>query len=126
MAAPRLGRVQLKIMQVLWQRGRANAREITEALGQTEPIAHSTVQTLLRKLEAKGAVGHDVEDRTFVFYSLVQEDNVRSGAVRDLVDRVFDSSVAELVSYLLQNERVPRKELDRIRKLIDGQQKKEN
>ena len=82
--------------------------------------------TLLRKLEAKGAVGHDVEDRTFVFYSLVQEDNVRSGAVRDLVDRVFDSSVAELVSYLLQNERVPRKELDRIRKLIDGQQKKEN
>ena len=126
MAAPRLGRVQLKIMQALWQRGRASAREITEAIARSEPIAHSTVQTLLRKLEAKGAIAHDVEDRTFVFYSLVKEDNVRRSAVRDLVDRVFDSSAAELVSYLLQNERVPREELDRIRKLIDRQTRKES
>jgi BlaI family penicillinase repressor len=112
-------------MQVLWERTRANAREITEALSRTEPIAHSTVQTLLRKLEAKGAVAHDVEDRTFVFYPQVKQDKVKRGAVRDLVDRVFDSSVGELVSYLLQNERVPREELDRIRKLIDRQQRKE-
>lgn len=125
MTAPRLGRVQLKILQVLWERGRANAREITEALNRTEPIAHSTVQTLLRKLEAKGAVAHEVEDRTFVFYAQVKEDKVKRGAVRDLVDRVFDRSVAELVSYLLENERVPRDELARIRSLIDRQQRKE-
>ncbi len=125
MAVPPLGRVQLKIMQVLWERGRANAREITEAIGRTERIAHSTVQTLLRKLEAKGAVAHDVEDRTFVFYSLVKKDRVRRGAVRDLVDRVFDSSVPELVSYLLQNERVSHEELNRIRELIDRHQRKE-
>ncbi len=125
MTTPRLGRVQLRIMRVLWQRGRANAREITEALGRTEPIAHSTVQTLLRKLEAKGAVAHEIEDRTFVFFALVKEEKVKHGAVRDLVDRVFDRSVAELVSYLLQSERVPREELDEIRKLIDRQQRKE-
>ena len=125
MTAPRLGRVQLKILQVLWERGRANAREITEALNRTEPIAHSTVQTLLRKLEAKGAVAHEVEDRTFVFYAQVKEDKVKRGAVRDLIDRVFDRSVAELVSYLLENERVPRDELARIRSLIDRQQRKE-
>jgi BlaI family transcriptional regulator, penicillinase repressor len=126
MAAPRLGRVQLKIMQVLWQRGRANARDITEAIARSEPIAHSTVQTLLRKLEAKGAIAHEVEDRTFVFRPLANEDNVRRGAVRDLVERVFDSSAAELVSYLLQNERVPPEELDRIRKLIDQKKRKES
>lgn len=125
MAAPRLGRVQWKIMQVLWEHGRANAREITEALGRSEPIAHSTVQTLLRKLEAKGAIAHDVEDRTFVFYPQAKEDQVKRGAVRDLVDRVFDRSAAELVSYLLQNERVAQEELDRIRELIDRQQRQE-
>ena len=53
MATPRFGRVQLMIMQVLWQKGRASAREITEALNRREPIAHSTVQTLLRKLEVQ-------------------------------------------------------------------------
>ena len=56
MSAPRLGRVQLVIMQVLWQRGRATAREITDAINQKEPIAHSTVQTLLRGLEEDHAV----------------------------------------------------------------------
>ena len=119
MSTPRLGRVQLMIMQVLWEKGRASAREITAALNRAEPIAHSTVQTLLRKLETKGAIEHEVDDRTFVFRSLVKEDRVKRGATRDLLDRVFGGSVAELVSYLLQNERVPAAELRQIRKLIE-------
>lgn len=125
MSLPRFGRVQLMIMQVLWEKGRANARVITEALNSREPIAHSTVQTLLRKLEAKGAIQHEVEDRTFVFRSLVKEDRVKRGATRDLLDRVFGGSVAELVSYLLQNERVPAEELRQIRKLIEQQKREE-
>ena len=68
MSHVRLGKVQLKIMHVLWERGRVSAREITDGLNRDEPIAHSTVQTLLRKLEAKGAVGHETLERTFVFF----------------------------------------------------------
>jgi BlaI family penicillinase repressor len=120
-----LGRVQLMMMQVLWEKGRANAREITEALNAREPIAHSTVQTLLRKLEAKGAITHEVEDRTFVFRPAVKEDRVKRSATRDLLDRVFGGSVAELVSYLLENERVPAEELRQIRKLIEQQKREE-
>ena len=122
MSSPRLGRVQLKIVQVLWRLGRANAREITETLNRDEPIAHSTVQTLLRKLEAKGAVGHDTEDRTFVFFPLVREESVRRGATRELVDRVFRGSPAALVAYLLQSEQVAPEELAELRKLIDDKQ----
>jgi BlaI family transcriptional regulator, penicillinase repressor len=126
MGTPRLGRVQLMIMQTLWEKGRANAREITDALNHKEPIAHSTVQTLLRKLEAKDAVSHSVENRTFVFVPLVREDRIKHGATRDLLERVFDGSVAELVAYLLQHERVPDAELQQIRKLIDQQKGKES
>jgi len=108
----------LRIVQVLWRIGRANAREITDTLNREEPIAHSTVQTLLRKLEAKGAVAHDVEDRTFVFYPLVKEESVRQGATRELVNRIFGGSAAGLVAYLLENERVSGEELADIQKLI--------
>ena len=82
MTTPRLGRVQLMIMRVLWQRRRATAREITDALNRRQPVAHSTVQTLLRKLEGKAAVAHDVDGRTFVFYPLVEEEKVQRGAGR--------------------------------------------
>jgi BlaI family penicillinase repressor len=121
MSHVRLGKVQLKIMRVLWDRGRASAREITDALNREEPIAHSTVQTLLRKLETKGAVGHDAADRTFVFFPLVPEDNVRRGATHDLVERVFGGSPAQLMSFLLKTERVSKRELDEIRRLLDEQ-----
>ena len=61
MAATRLGRVQLLIMQVLWDKGRATARQITDAINASEPIAHSTVQTLLRGLEEKGSIAHEAQ-----------------------------------------------------------------
>ena len=69
----KLGRVQLLIMQVLWGKQQATAREITDAISEREPIAHSTVQTLLRGLEEKKAVDHNAEGRTFVFFPLVEE-----------------------------------------------------
>jgi BlaI family penicillinase repressor len=119
MTVPRLGKMQFLIMQVLWEKGRCTAREITDALNRAQPVAHSTVQTLLRKLETKGAIAHDIEDRTFVFYALAQENQVTRGATRDLVDRVFSGSASGLISYLLKHERIPHDELEQIRRLID-------
>ena len=119
MSAPKLGRVQLRIMQILWSRGRATAREITDSLNESEPIAHSTVQTLLRTLKDKGSITHEVEGRTFVFVPLVKEDKYKRNAAGDLLHRVFGGDMSSLVAHLLQNEKVSRKELDDIRKMID-------
>jgi BlaI family penicillinase repressor len=110
MAVLTLGKVQLQIVQVLWEKGPCSARDITDALNKRRPVAHSTVQTLLRKLEAKGAVAHRISGRTFVYYPLTEETNVRRNATRELVDRVFGGSVGGLISYLRQYERIPQDE----------------
>lgn len=121
MGETQLGRMQFRIMQALWKRGRITAREITDALNESEPgsVAHSTVQTLLRQLEAKGAVGHSAEGRTFLFYAQLKEDRVKKTATRDLLERVFGGSVGSLVAHLLNNERLSKKELDELHRLID-------
>ncbi len=121
MGETQLGRMQFRIMQVLWDRGRAQAKEITEALNQdgSEPVAHSTVQTLLRQLEAKGAVTHEADGRSFVFSPRLVEDKVKKTAARDLLDRVFGGNVAGLVAHLLKNERLSTAELDELRRVID-------
>ena len=118
-SAPKLGKVQLQIMQILWERGEATAREITDALNETETVAHSTTQTLLRKLEAKHAVAHIVQDRVFVFRPLSQEADTRESAARDLLTRVFGGSVYGLVSHLLKNEAISSDEMARLRALIE-------
>ena len=118
-----LGRMQFQIMQVLWDRGRASAREVTDALNELEPVAHSTVQTLLRQLEAKGAIGHEEAGRTFVFFARLKEDKVKRTAARDLLDRVFGGNVGSLVAQLLKYEQLSRSELDELQRLIDQRRK---
>lgn len=123
MAEMQLGRMQFRIMQVLWDRGRASAREITDALNEAEPTAHSTVQTLLRQLEAKGAAGHEADGRTFVFFAKVPEDRVKRTAVRDVLERVFGGDVGGLLAHLIKSEGLSRKELDDLRAMIDEARK---
>ena len=115
----KLGRVQLLIMQVLWDKQQATAREITDAISEREPIAHSTVQTLLRGLEEKKAVDHKAEGRTFVFFPVVEEQQFKDTATRDLVERVFGGDAARLMAHLLKDKKVSREEIDAIRELID-------
>ncbi len=116
----KLGAVQLEIMKVLWSRGEATAREITDSLETNHHLAHSTVQTLLRKLEAKGAITHDDTSRIFVFRAIWKESDTTAGAATDLLTRVFGGSVVGLVSHLLKNEKISTDELAQIREMIDN------
>ena len=84
---------------------------------------HSTVQTILRKLEAKGAVTHRQEGRTFIFKPLAEQSAVNESAARDLLNRVFHGSIYGLVSHLLKHETVSQEELQRLRRLIDEEGK---
>src|SRR5437016_152149 len=106
MAVQRLGRIQHEIMRILWRKQKATAREITEELNRSAPIAHSTVQTLLRKLERKGAVSHEAVARLFVFKPLFREAEVTTTAAKDLLNRVFQGSAFALAAHLLKYERI--------------------
>ena len=123
MPVPRFGPAELKIMHVLWEKGRATAREITETMNESDRTAHSTVQTLLRNLEGKGAVGHEVEERTFIYRPLVQPEQVKRKVTRECIDRLFGGSPGGLVAYLLQHEHIPRKELEQFRQMIEESEK---
>lgn len=130
--SPPLGRVQMRIMQVLWSRDEATARDITDELNRrgktlagTAPLAHSTVQTLLRQLEAKGMVTHEKRERTFVFRAAQAREEIAATATRDLLTRVFDSSVSGLVAHLLRHEPISRDEMARLRELIEATGEKE-
>lgn len=119
----RIGSVQLRIMRVLWDEGEATARRIGEVMSNSGPIAHSTVQTLLRQLESKGAVAHEKKERTFVFRALIQEADVSRSAAQDLLDRVFRGSLSGLVAHLLDNEEVSDEEMRLLRQIVDAKAK---
>ena len=112
---------ELEILKILWARGKASVREVQEDLNKSAgPVAYSTVQTLLRTLEEKGSIKHEVDGRTFVFVPLVQEDKYKRNATRDLLDRVFGGDVREFVHPLVADARgaAPRVSAWRVRQRL--------
>jgi predicted transcriptional regulator len=98
-------------MQILWEKKQATAREITDALNDYEPIVHKNVQTLIRTLEAKGAVAHKAIKNTHIYYPVLSDKKVLHSLVHDFLDRFFTGSAGSLVSAILKNKLVSRDEL---------------
>ncbi len=121
-AALTFGSSQLRVMRALWSLGEATAREITDACAEDPAMAHSTVQTLLRMLEAKGAVDHRQDGRTFIFFATVSSDRATNDATRRVVDRMFGGQATKMIAHLLRQEDIDPDELDQIRKLVDDAQ----
>ncbi len=121
----RMGKVQFRIMQVLWERGEATAREISDAVMATESVSHSTIQSLLRKLEQKGAVTHKEQGRVFTFAPAAERSDVTISSTREFLDRFFEGSASRLVSHILEHETVSSEELGALRKLIESHEEKQ-
>ena len=119
----RLGDLQLQIMKILWNGGPATVAEVLEQL-EGEPLAYTTVATMLRKMEDRGLVGHRQEGRRFVYESLVSAEKVTRSMADDLVDRLFEGSLADAVSHLLDTREVNSRELARLEQLIEQHKKR--
>lgn len=116
--AIRLGDLQLRIMQVLWQSAEPLTVAQVQAALEGSPLAYTTVATMLRKMETKGLVGHQEEGRKFLYAAKVAPDAVSTGLTRDLVDRIFGGSLASAMSHLLRTRDVDAEELDELENLI--------
>lgn len=118
----RLGDLQLKIMRVLWEKAPASVAEVRRRLA-GERLAYTTVATMLRKMEDRGLVRHRENGRKFVYLPAVSAEEVTRSMADDLVDRVFEGSLADAVCHLLQRRDVSRQELARLERLIQARKK---
>jgi BlaI family transcriptional regulator, penicillinase repressor len=111
---------ELSILQVLWHQGQSTSREITAVVHQevTDPKMAS-VQKLIERLEAKGCVRRDRSQRAHRFRPLVSHEQFLRSRLQALADRLCEGAVVPLVTTLLRSERLPKKDRDQLRKLVD-------
>jgi predicted transcriptional regulator len=115
---------ELEILKVLWERGPSSVRDVHQHLrgrGGDEQ-AYNTVQTLLRLMEVKRLVSHHVEGRTFIYTPQFS----RNESAARFVDRVFDGAPSQLVSSLLEAERISPDELEQLYALVAAARKRRN
>jgi predicted transcriptional regulator len=110
---------ELRLMDVLWEKGAATVAEVVEGLPKGVPLHYSTVLTTLRILENKGYLKHNKEGRAFVYRPLIGRDQERENAVSHLLRRFFDGSPELLMLNLVEGRKIGPEELQRLRKKIE-------
>jgi predicted transcriptional regulator len=107
---------EIDIMEVLWEQGPSLVAEVRAAL--PDPLAYTTVLTILRTLEGKGHVGHEEEGRGHRYYAKVAQQAARTSALSHLTRKLFKGSAELLLTQLVSDKKLGEEELARMRKLL--------
>ena len=105
-------------MDYVWSHGPVTAEQCREAFAASRPMKDSTIRTILRRLEEKGYVTHEVEGRTFIYRASDARQNVAVRAVKGIIDRFCGGSAEELVLGMVDNDVLDRKQLERLTRRI--------
>jgi BlaI family transcriptional regulator, penicillinase repressor len=113
---PRLSSLESAVMEVVWKRRRATGDDVRVALAARQELKDSTIRTLLRRLEEKGYVEHDVEGRTYIYRPRVEPHNVANQQVRGIINRFCRGSVENLLVGMVDDNLITP---DKLRELAD-------
>ena len=121
-----LSRRERQIMDILYQRGKASAAEVREAM--EDAPGYSAVRAMLRILEEKGHVKHQAEGLKYVYVPSVGRDKAKRTAVKHLMETFFNGSPENVVAALLDvsSTRLSAEELDRMAQMIAHARKEGN
>lgn len=125
MADYSLTELQLEIMAVLWERGEATVEAVRDALAPERDLAHTTVSTLLARLEKRAVVTRRKEGRSYVYEPAVEPERVQRSVVSEIgevADRLFAGDVADLVTALLSESDVDAEALARVKAMIEAKE----
>lgn len=114
-----LTEAELRLMEVLWQKGTATVQQVMENLDEKTPLAYNSVLTTIRILEKKGYVKHQKDGRAHAYTPLMEREEATRSEIRRLVNRFFGNSHELLVLNILKDQTVDAAELQRLRKMME-------
>jgi predicted transcriptional regulator len=114
-----LTEAELRIMQVLWEKGPATVQQVLEALPRERPLAYNSVLTIIRILEKKGCVRHVKDGRAHIYRAVLNQDEAKRTEIQHLLSRFFKNSRELLVLNILEEEGIGAQELKRLRQILD-------
>ena len=124
MAEPKLSPIELKIMGELWGHGPRSIREIHEAIVKRDRPAYTTVQTIVYRLEAKGAVRRIKKiGNAHVFEATTTRASVQTRLLRELLG-LFGGSARPVMAHLVEMGKISQQDIEDAQKLLDAHQSK--
>ena len=125
MVLPKLSKFELQIMEVLWSRGGSSVREVHESFPEQKRPAYTTIQTMVYRLEIKGAVRRGKKvGNALTFEPVISRDAAQNRLIDELVD-LFGGRIQPLISHLIKGGRLTLEDVEAARKTLQTLRRKE-
>ena len=119
----KLSEAEWQIMNALWKRSPATARDLTEYLPKDTNWAYTTIKTMLSRLVTKKAVSERKRGNTSVYEPLISKTKARSKAVVSLINQAFGGTVAPLMHFLVEEKKLTKKQREELINLLNNETK---
>jgi BlaI family penicillinase repressor len=121
----KLTEAEWQIMNALWQKHPATARDVMDRLDRRVNWAYTTIKTMLTRLVEKQAVGEVKQGNTSVYEPMVSQRKARRSAFRSLLDQAFDGAIGPLVHFLAEEKQLTAKEKEELVRILESEAQNE-
>ncbi|MEM7316372.1 MAG: BlaI/MecI/CopY family transcriptional regulator [Planctomycetota bacterium] len=118
MVRPQLSKAELEVARVLWDMGEGTVGTIHEAMSSTREIEYATLQTYVRRLEAKGYIKSTRVGRTKLYRPKVRPKKVIRETVDDMMQLLFDGEPVPMVRHLVSDRKLSSDDISELKKII--------
>jgi BlaI family penicillinase repressor len=116
--------LELDILEVLWREGPVTVRQIHEALQGRRPVVYTTILKAMQVMHEKGLLDRNEDARSHVYSPAIAKDDVSKGMMKNLLDRFFEGSAAQLAMHALSTKPASQDEIRKVKVLLEEMEKK--
>jgi BlaI family transcriptional regulator, penicillinase repressor len=120
---PKISDAEWQVMQVLWADAPLTANQIVQMLSPDSGWNPRTIKTMLNRLVNKRALKFDTEGKRYLYRPAVSRDACVRGESRSFLQRVFGGEIAPMLAHFVEDEKLTRTEIDRLKRLLDRKER---
>jgi predicted transcriptional regulator len=122
---PKPTEVELELLRALWEKGSASVRELHEVVSRQRPLGYTSVLKTLQIMTEKGLVERTEAGKAHIYHAAASQEETQNQLLRDLSERLFSGSAAQLAMHALSMQPPSEEELEQIRKIIRQKREKQ-
>jgi BlaI family transcriptional regulator, penicillinase repressor len=118
-----LTELENEVMHAVWDAGPSPVEAVHCVVSRNRKLKEATIRTILRRLEQKGYLRHDIQGRAYVYRAVEPARSLAARAVRQIIDRFCRGSVEELVSGMVEAKVLTKGELETLEEFVRGRRR---
>jgi len=113
-----LTELENEVMGAVWKAGSCSVEAVHRSVSRKRDLKETTIRTLLGRLEQKGYLHHELDGRAYIYRAAEPARNLAARAVRQIIDRLCQGSVEELVCGMVEAKVLSKREIERLEEVV--------